>query len=296
MVTETDLHLRDGRGLHVYDTLSDTAVSDTAVSDTADDGYAAALTVVWHHGTPNVGAPPEPLFAAAADRGIRWVSYDRPGYGGSSPRPGRDIASAAGDVAALADALGIRRFAVLGHSGGGPHALACAALLGDRVLATVCGSGLAPLPAEGLDWFAGMYPGGAAELKAAMRGGPALTEHLASNGFDPEMFTPADIAALDGEWAWLGRVAGAAIEAGTDAMVDDDLAYVAPWGFDPATIGTPVLFLHGLDDRVVPSTHSEWLADRVRGSELRLVPGAGHVSVLGSADAALDWLVERADR
>ena len=91
------------------------------------------LTVVWHHGTPNVGTPPEPLLPASAERGIRWVSYDRPGYGGSTPHPGRDIASAAADVEAIADALGIDRFAVLGHSGGGPHALACAALLGDRV-------------------------------------------------------------------------------------------------------------------------------------------------------------------
>lgn len=280
MVTETDLELGDGRRLHLY--------------DTAAGGPAAGLAVVWHHGTPNVGAPPVPLFAAAADRGIRWVSYDRPGYGGSSRRPGRDVASAAEDVAALVDALDIGRFAVMGHSGGGPHALACAALLGNRVLAAVCGSGLAPLPADGLDWFAGMYPGGAGELQAAVAGERALADHLASHGFDAEMFTPADVAALDGEWAWLGQVAGAALEGGTGAMVDDDLAYVAPWGFDAAAIGAPVLFLHGLDDRVVPSAHSQWLAERVARAELWLVPGAGHVSVLGSAEAALDWLVDRA--
>ena len=141
MVTERDLQLGDGRTLHLYDTCA--------------EGVDARLTVVWHHGTPNTGAPPEPLFEAAAERGIRWVSYDRPAYGGSTPRPGRDLASAAADVAGIADALGIGRFAVMGHSGGSPHALACGALLPDRVLAAVCVSALAPFDAEGLDWFAG---------------------------------------------------------------------------------------------------------------------------------------------
>lgn len=114
MVTQADLELRDGRTLHTYDALA--------------DGGDARLTVVWHHGTPNLGAPPEPLFPAAARLGIRWVSYDRPGYGGRRPHPGRDVASAAAEVASVADALGIGRFAVMGHSGGGAHALACAAL------------------------------------------------------------------------------------------------------------------------------------------------------------------------
>jgi pimeloyl-ACP methyl ester carboxylesterase len=123
MVTEADLELSDGRTLHYY--------------DTHEDGSDARVAVFWHHGTPNVGSPPEPLFPAAAENGLRWVSYDRPAYGGSSPNPGRNIASAAADVAAIADALGIGRFAVLGHSGGGPHALACGALSPERVMAVV---------------------------------------------------------------------------------------------------------------------------------------------------------------
>src|ERR1700674_3893124 len=153
MVTETDLELSDGRRLHIYDTRG---------ADGND-----RLTVFWHHGTPNLGAPPEPLLSAAAERGVRWVSYDRPGYGGSTPRPGRDIASAAADVSSIADALGIRHFAVMGHSGGAPHALACGMLLQERVVGAVCVSGLAPIHAEGLDWFAGMGAFGAAELSAA---------------------------------------------------------------------------------------------------------------------------------
>jgi pimeloyl-ACP methyl ester carboxylesterase len=284
MVTETDLELADGRTLHVYDT------------GTGGAGGPGDLVVLWQHGTPNIGTPPEPLFAAAAARGIRWVSYDRPGYGGSAPRPGRDIASAAADSAAVADALGIGRFAVVGHSGGGPHALACAALLPDRVLAVVAASGLAPFGAEGLDWFAGMGPSGVTELGAATRGRPALEEHLAVAEFDPEIFTPEDHAALAGEWAWLGAVAGKALEGDPGGMVDDDLAYVAPWGFDPARAAAPVLVLHGGADRMVPAAHGEWLSRRCPQAELWLRPGEGHISVLGSATAALDWLAERARR
>lgn len=262
--------------------------------DTAASARDARLPVFWYHGTPNVGSPPEPLFAAAERHGLRWVSYDRPAYGGSTPNPGRDIASAASDVTAIADALGIDRFAVFGHSGGGPHALACAALLPDRVLGAVSGSGLAPYPAEETDWwFAGMYPGGAGELRAASKGRADLEACLANSVFDPEMFTPGDRAALEGEWAWLGDVAGQAIEQGLAGMIDDDLAYTRPWGFDPASIAVPVLLLHGGADRIAPSSHGEWLAAVIAESELRLFPDDGHISVLRQAEPALAWLAER---
>ena len=280
MLTETDLALTDGRTLHFY--------------DTGPDGGAARLAVFWHHGTPNTGAPPEPLFAAAAEHGIRWVSHDRPGYGGSTPRPGRDIASAAADVASIADALDIDRFAVMGHSGGGPHAVACAALLPERVLAAVSVSGLAPFSAEGLDWYAGMHPSGAAELRAAATGRSALEAQLASAEFDPEVFTPADHAALSGAWSWVLTVVNQALETDRGGMVDDDLAYVGPWGCDPGQVRAPVLFVHGVQDRMVPSAHSQWLADRCRAVELWLRPDDGHVSVLGSAATALDWLAKHA--
>ena len=135
MLTETDLELSDGRTPHIYVTGADDA-----------DGR---LAVFWHHGTPNIGAPPQPLFAAAARLGIRWVSYDRPGYGGSTPYRDRDVASAANYVSCVADSLGIDRFAVVGHSGGGPHALACGALLQERVLGVVSVAGMAPFSAEG---------------------------------------------------------------------------------------------------------------------------------------------------
>ena len=279
MVNETDLSLSDGRRLHVY---------DTGAAD-AD----ASLAIFWHHGTPNLGEPPEPLLPAAAQRGIRWVSHDRPGYGGSSPHPGRDVASAAADVSAIADALGIGRFAVMGHSGGGGHALACGALLSDRVIGVVSISGLAPYRAQGLDWFAGMGAAGAAELRAAASGRTALEHYLTSSEFDPELFTPADHAALKGAWSWLGKVAGRALDGGVGGMVADDLAYVAPWGFDPAQLSPPVLIVQGGQDRIAPRSHGAWLASQIRSAKLWLRPDDGHISVLGTGEAAMDWLLER---
>lgn len=261
---ETDLRLADGRTLHTYDT------------------EQGDLVVFWHHGTPNTGLPPEPLF----EPGLRWVSYDRPRYGGSSPRPDRDIASAAADAEAVADALGVETFALLGHSGGGAHALACAAALPGRVRAVASVSAMAPFGATGLDWFAGMGPNSEKTLRAAATGRAARE---AAEPGDPD-FTAADWAALEGTWSWFGRVVGPALAGDPLAPVDDDLAYVRPWGFDPATITTKALVVHGADDRMIPAAHASWLAARIPGAELLLVPGEGHLSVLNHARRALAWL------
>jgi pimeloyl-ACP methyl ester carboxylesterase len=274
---EFDIKLDDGRTLHAYQQEED-----------------ADLDLLWHHGTPNIGSAPEPLFDVASRLGIRWFSYDRPGYGGSSPLPGRDIASGAGTAAAVADALGIDRFAVMGHSGGGPHALACAALLGERVMGAVSISGLAPLDADGLDWFAGMIPSGVASLRAAIDGQEAKEKYETSGvEYDPE-FTTADLKALSGEWSWLDDVVGPAVAAGPGGLIADDLAYVSPWGFEPALISAPTLLLHGDEDGIVPSSHSGWLAARCPSAELWLLPDDGHISILGSAASALEWLSKHA--
>ncbi|WP_447001845.1 alpha/beta fold hydrolase [Saccharothrix isguenensis] len=277
MVSEIDVELHDGRTLHAY---------DSGIGD---------LAVIWHHGTPNVGAPPAPLLPAAERLGIRWVSYDRPGYGGSTPDPGRDVASAATCASAVADALGLDRFAVFGHSGGGPHALACGALLPERVLGVVSVAGVAPYGADGLDWFAGMAPSGVASLRAAAAG-RAAKERFEASGVEFDGFTPADFAALAGDWSWFDDVVGPALAAGPAASIDDDLAYVNPWGCDPADVSAPVLLLHGGRDRVVPSSHSEWLARRCPTAELRVFAEEGHISVLTFAESALDWLRARSAR
>jgi pimeloyl-ACP methyl ester carboxylesterase len=286
MVTEADIHLADGRTLHAYDTRADGTADGPGIA-------GAPVPVFWLHGSPNIGSPPEPLFAAAAANGLRWVSYDRPGYGGSSPHDGRTVASAAADVAAIADAFGIARFAVLGHSGGGPHALACAALLPERVIAAVSGSAPAPFDAAGLDWFAGWSPGIAAENRAATGGRAALEAHWAEAEPEEDMsafFTEADMAALGGGWSWLAGVAGQAIEQGNEGYLEDTLASVQPWGFRLDTIRVPALIMHGAQDKMVPRAHGEWLAAHCRGAESRFIPDAGHITVLDTAPDALTWL------
>jgi pimeloyl-ACP methyl ester carboxylesterase len=273
VVSERDLRLEDGRTLRVYDSGS---------SDAADP-----FTVVWHHGSPQTGALLEPLLSAAARRGIRLVSYARPSYGGSSPYPGRDVASAAADAAQLADAFGVSRFAVMGASGGGPHALACAALLEDRVTGVVCLAGLAPFTKD-FDWFAGMVSAGA--LRAAVAGREARARYAVSDEFDENSFTPADWEALSGAWASLGADAERAGAAGPDGLIDDDVAFVTPWGFEVTRIDAPVLLVQGGQDRIVPPAHADWLMRHCQRSELWLRPHDGHISVLNACPLAMDWL------
>jgi pimeloyl-ACP methyl ester carboxylesterase len=263
-----DVRLDDGRTLRVYDS-------------------GGGFTVVWHHGSPQTGAPLAPLLEAAAERGIRLVSYGRPSYGGSTPNAGRDVASAAADAARIADALGVERFAVMGASGGGPHALACAAVLGERVVGAVAVSGLAPFT-EDFDWFAGMVaPGG---LRAALRGRESRARFAESDEFDQNSFTAADWAALSGTWASLGEDATRAGTAGPDGLIDDDVAFVSPWGFEVTEIDAPVLIVQGGEDRVVPPAHADWLVRHCPRSELWLRPRDGHVSILDACPLALDWL------
>jgi pimeloyl-ACP methyl ester carboxylesterase len=269
---ETDLTLADGRTLHVY------------------DAGGHGLPVLWQHGTPNIGTPPSPLLAAAERLGVRWVGHDRPGYGGSTRQPGRTVAAVADDAAAVADALGFDRFAVMGHSGGGPHALACAALLPDRVVGVVAASGPAPYDAEGLDFHAGMAAAGVASTTAAAAGREAREALEEGEGEADFGFTPGDEEALGGRWSWFLDVVRPALAAGPAGMIDDDLAAVAPWGFAPEQVQAPVLLLHGEADRVVPPAHATWLAQHLPDVELRLTSGDGHITVMDGAEDALAWM------
>jgi pimeloyl-ACP methyl ester carboxylesterase len=264
--------------------------------DTTDDRNLRAYdsgggdaTVFWLHGSPQTGALLPPVLTPAAKRGVRVLSYARPGYGGSTPRPGRDVSSAAADLATVADGLGVGRFGVLGASGGGPHAIAAAALLGDRVTGVAAFASPAPFR-DDPSWFAGMRsPNG---LHAARRGREQRLAFERSAEFDPESFTAADRAALDAEWGPLGADAQAAGQGDPDGMVDDDVAFTTHWGFDLDRVAPPVLIVQGGEDRVVPPHHAQDLLSRLPSSQLWLRPRDGHVSVLRAVPVALDWLLD----
>jgi pimeloyl-ACP methyl ester carboxylesterase len=270
VVAQRNLRLADGRTLRAYDT-----------------GGEPAAALVWHHGSPQSGAPLAPVIEAAARRGIRLVSYGRPSYGGSTPQPGRDVASAAADVAQLADALGLESFAVMGASGGGPHSLACAALLPERITGVVCLAGLAPYTGTS-EWFDGMIdPGG---LRAAVEGREARVRYAEIDEFDERSFTPEDYAALAGPWASLAKDAGHAGAAWPDGLIDDDVAFVKPWGFELEQVEAPVLVVQGGADGVIPAPHADRLVCGFRHPELWLRPHDGHISILAAVPLAMDWL------
>jgi pimeloyl-ACP methyl ester carboxylesterase len=272
---------------------------------TAPDGRTLAFAVwgdpdgfpvVQLHGTPGCRLerwPDEELYRGL---GVCLVTHDRAGYGRSDRRAGRRVADEADDVLALADHLGFERFGVTGGSGGGHHALACAALLADRVVRAACVVGPAPLGTPGLEqdtWFAGQDPWNVKEFGWAMQGEatlrPELEKELAGMAervaVDPSTIL-GDIDLSDTDRAELERPERMQIiresiteqaATGVDGWVDDDLASVAPWGFDVSRITVPVLVRYGITDVLVPPAHGEWLAANVPNCVVKVDDDAGHL-------------------
>jgi len=281
--------------------------------DVLATGPPDARTVLLHDGTPaGLLAAPSFVARAAAERGLRLVQYNRPGYGGSTPDPGRRVADAAGDVAAVLDALGVAEFLTVGWSGGGPHALACAAGLPGRCLAAASMAGVAPYRAEGLDWLHGMAGENVAEFSAALAGAEALTAFLEPEARELAVVTGADVAAglgdlaspvdkaaLTGEFAdYLAALFRAAVEHGVAGWRDDDLAFTADWGFTVAEAGqgAPVAVWQGDQDMMVPWSHGQWLAAHIPGARAHLLPGEGHLPLAQEFGAILDDLLDLAGR
>ena len=270
------LRLPDGRSL------------DVEVS-----GPEGAVPLVVHHGTPGERSQYPPFAAAAAARGLRYVSWSRPGYGGSSRLAGRSVADCAADTAAILDHLGADRCYTLGASGGGPHALACAALLADRVLACATVAGVGPFAADGLDFLEGMGRENHEEFGAALAGPARLQAYLeheaeAFAGVTGEqiaaalgdLVSPVDVAALTGDFAaHVAQSFHQAVGNGIWGWFDDDLAFTRRWGFDLQGIGVPVFVWQGGQDRMVPFAHGRWLAAQLPTATARLLPDEGHLSI-----------------
>jgi pimeloyl-ACP methyl ester carboxylesterase len=254
-----------------------------------ENGFA----LIGHGGTPDDGSLHRETLEEGAERGLRQVSYARPGYAGSDRHEGRSVADCAADTEAIADSLGIERFHTVGWSGGGPHALACAALLPDRVISAATIAGAAPHDGEGLDWRAGMGDENIEEMGLAERGAEALTAYLERVVEEIRESTPEDLLAILGDLvsepdraALTGNYAAeshasllGSVSTGISGWLDDDLAFVRPWGFSVEEIRVPVSVWQGREDRFVPLSHGEWLAAHVPGAGSNLLEGEGHISL-----------------
>jgi pimeloyl-ACP methyl ester carboxylesterase len=284
-----DIGLPDGRTLRII-----------------EDGDPGGRPVIVLHTSPGSKLLYEKHVADATRRGIRLIGYDRAGYGGSTARPGRTVVDEASDVRAIADSLGIDRFAVWGHSKGGSFALGCAAVLPDRLVAAASLAPVAPNPAEGLDWFAGVAEANVADFRLLTNDPVAwrrklvreveemrdLTEEqLTESLFGPS--PDADRAALTPEllaYAYAQMQDG--LSQGPDGFIDDNLSDIRPWGFDLSSITVPVQLWHGLDDTLVPLSHAKWLAAHLPRAEIHLEPGEGHVSLFARRIPEVqEWLV-----
>jgi pimeloyl-ACP methyl ester carboxylesterase len=258
-------------------------------------GPSDGLPLFMHNGTPVGPVAYTPMADAAAERGLRMVICARPGYGDSTPRPGRRVADVTDDVTAVLDELGAPRFVTVGWSGGGPHALACAARLPGRCLAAATMAGVAPFTAEGLDWLAGMGEENVTEFSAAVAGVEQLMDYLDGEAADmatitgPEvadgfgdLASPADKAAATGGFAdYLAASYRASVRTGTAGWRDDDLAFIRDWGFPAAAPAgaAPVSVWQGDEDRMVPFAHGQWLASQIPAARTHFATGAGHMNL-----------------
>jgi pimeloyl-ACP methyl ester carboxylesterase len=286
------------------------ATPDGRMLQVLEVGDRTGRPVLVHHGTPNSRL----FFARDVERaqrdGIRLISYDRPGYGGSSRQPGHTVADCVEDVRSIASALGIERLAVWGISGGGPHAIACAALLPEIVPAVAVLASPAPWNAPGLDYFAGMGELNADDIRLMLEDPVAARAQREKDRLDviamtPDtlvqelrtLLTPTDAAALTREVGeHLVAAARSGLAPGWEGWWDDDMAGLTPWGFELESIRTPVLLRHGRQDRFVPFAHGEWLSQHIPGVQAQLTDDDGHLTLTARhLDAVHAWLLERLD-
>lgn len=256
------------------------------------------------HGTPGSRLGPHPRSAVLHRMGVRLISFDRPGYGESDRLEGRRVADIAADVLAIADAHDLARFSVVGRSGGGPHALACAALLPERVTRVAVLVGIAPHGADGLDWFDGMAQSNVAEFTAAANSYADIVAHTreVANAVraDPASLiarlhaelpdSDRRVVADHGIRSMLIKSYAEALRTSDYGWIDDAVAFCSPWGFDPGNIPVPVLLWHGASDVFSPASHARWLADKIPNAAVVVQAGAAHFGALDVLPDILRWL------
>jgi pimeloyl-ACP methyl ester carboxylesterase len=274
--------------------------------DVEISGPDNGIPLIFHHGTPGSVTQFGAMRRAVHDRGLRLVTFSRAGYGDSTRLPGRAVVAAADDAKFLADHLDAPRFVTAGWSGGGPHTLATAAKLPDRVAGVLVIAGVAPYDAEGLDFLAGMGEDNVTEFSLVMQGEDAVRpgyerQAVEMRGGDAatlikEMSTllpDVDRAVITDEFGE-DMVASfdEGLRLGVDGWIDDDLAFVKPWGFSLDEITVPSFLWQGSEDLMVPYAHGQWLAEHIPGVKAHLLQGEGHLSItVGALEQMLDELV-----
>lgn len=257
-----------------------------------EEGDPKGRPVFSLHGTPGSRVNYPPIAFDAASKGVRLISYDRPGYGASTVQPGRSVGDTATDVAAIADALRLDRFGVWGFSGGGAPALACAALLGPRVVGAVSLGGVAPYPAEGLDWTAGTGELNEVDFRLMLSDRAAWEAKCRQDrdeilSWDPEqvrqglgsLLSDVDRTMLTDEFVdFLIRQGREGLRPGHEGLRDDNLSTILPWGFDLSQIRVPVQVWHGAQDRFVPVSHGAWVSARIPNADFHREEDQGHLS------------------
>jgi pimeloyl-ACP methyl ester carboxylesterase len=271
----------------------------------AEWGDPDGLPFIAMHGTPGgrIAYWEDPTIYAR--HGLRRLTYDRPGYGESTRHKGRSIADAVDDVALITEALGIDRFVLTGGSGGGPHCLATAAMMPDRVIRCLAEVSIAPYPSEGLDWLAGMTQGNIDEFRAAMEGEEPmraiaererettlgrLSEGRSDFLGDTYEMSEADMAQFEKHKALVADQFFNALAPGVDGWVDDMLAFVKPWGFDVTSIRVPTLVKFGRTDNLVPPAHGDWLASHIPGAIVEAHDAAGHTGDDAQVERSYAWI------
>jgi pimeloyl-ACP methyl ester carboxylesterase len=256
-------------------------------------GPPGGSVLLFHSGTPGVPIPYAPMIAHAAERGLRYVAYSRPGYGSSTRNPGRTVGDDADNAATVLDHVGAATAVTIGWSGGGPHALAAAALLPDRIRAVSTISGVAAYPAEGIDFLEGMGAENLEEFNAALespealivfkeRNWPIFRDVTAAECADSfgDLIDDVDRGALTGEFAeYIAASFREALRESYWGWFDDDMAIIHPWGFDFEQIRVPVHIWQGRHDRMVPYSHGQWLASHIPTAVPHLFDDEGHLSL-----------------